>query len=224
MKMRELVGFAQIYDQAGIHEQALCFQPSDEVFGICPRPAETMAACGIVLQQQPTLVVNKDELCLSSLVTLSSKLLQVRNSQYLFLAKKQNCKFAITPVHTKNEQKLFHQLMRDKFATSPRIDWIEFAVLWNRTANGEDLFYKTTEELIHYEKVWREMHAISNSRLMHREVIDSARQRLQSRNRRVIAPTAQRPSRLRVMNAQQSRATGNLFFLYEGFNLVKKLI
>lgn len=211
MMMRELVGFQQEYDQAGIHEHALCFRPSKEAFGISRPLGSTLTNCGMTLDVEGSSAPSESsELQLSSLIILSKYQRQLLGSQYRFLQQRQKAKYAIMPVHTRKEKELFGTLMRT-FSESPRIPWLEFARNWNHevdVAQGKGLFYKTTEELIHHEKDWRNARTALNSHLDNRLVIQDTRSRLHCVDRGTVAPAPERPTALRLQQAEQNHSTG----------------
>jgi hypothetical protein len=59
-----------------------------------------------------------------------------------FLAQSQGTKFAILPVGTDQEKKLYGELMR-KVPSARSGDWVAAAKIWNQSyANGNDCYYK----------------------------------------------------------------------------------
>lgn len=86
-----------------------------------------------------------------------SRLQGNRKSMYEYLAIAQKTKYAVTPVHTDDEFKLFHQslIVGGKFASSkgsPNFD--QMAAWWSTQANGKTIFYKLREHLANYYKIW----------------------------------------------------------------------
>lgn len=66
-------------------------------------------------------------------------------SKNSYLARQQGSKYAVIAVHTTAEKVLFKKLMQENplFArTNAGPDWKQGAKVWNRSANGEDIFYK----------------------------------------------------------------------------------
>ena len=63
-----------------------------------------------------------------------------------YLARQQGSKYAIIVVHTTAEKVLFKKLMQENplFARTNAAgpDWKKGAKIWNRSANGQDIFYK----------------------------------------------------------------------------------
>ena len=74
----------------------------------------------------------------------------MKNARYIYVAKKQSSKFAVLDIHTLEEKLLFTNILTNSFATT-EINYDAFAKMWNSNyANGEKIFYKTTEHIEKY--------------------------------------------------------------------------
>ncbi len=65
--------------------------------------------------------------------------------KHAYLAHEQGTKYAVISVHTAAERALFKRLMQEDPVfnqTNAMPDWKLGAALWNRQANGRDIFYK----------------------------------------------------------------------------------
>ena len=79
-------------------------------------------------------------------------------------AKLQNAKYAILPVHTNEEKRLFNEMVKAYMAkqlktstvtvTSPH--WTDFASTWNQGADGIKLFYKIPSYLDAHFRKWKQ--------------------------------------------------------------------
>ena len=82
-----------------------------------------------------------------------------RKDVYTFLATAQQTKFAVTPVHTSAEFKLFHTAVSVGgmwFASHGEPNFDAMAQWWSHEANGSTIFYKLREHLSTYYKTWKE--------------------------------------------------------------------
>jgi hypothetical protein len=71
------------------------------------------------------------------------------DSQYrhAYLAREQGTKYAVIAVHTTEEKTLFKKLMQENLAfnrMNAGPDWKQGAKVWNREANGKNIFYKVS--------------------------------------------------------------------------------
>lgn len=65
--------------------------------------------------------------------------------RYRDLARRQNTRVTILPIHTKAERALFKMFIaktQGLFAGRKEPNWIEFAKLWSDHADGINVFYK----------------------------------------------------------------------------------
>lgn len=92
-----------------MHDSAVLFQPSNEVFGVCPLPNDLTQTFGIpeveASAQRPV-----DAMRISTFFTFESTLSQTENVSYAFLSRRQRAAFAIVPVHRPEERRLFDQI------------------------------------------------------------------------------------------------------------------
>lgn len=104
------------------------YVPADEKIGILPVPDSIRVSADIESYQHPFDSKNKNS----------------------YLARQQGSKYAIIAVHTTAEKVLFKKLMQENplFAqTNAGPDWKRGAKVWNRSANGQDIFYKVNEPI-----------------------------------------------------------------------------
>jgi len=104
-----------------------------------------------------------------------SRLKGKRKDVYSYLAAAQHVRFAVTPVHTKNEKQLFHQVISigGEWSCSkglPKFD--QMAAWWSGKADGILIFYKLPEYLATYYKTWLE-----NRQAVHTMVASSAQRK-----------------------------------------------
>ena len=66
------------------------------------------------------------------------------------LAKLQGTRYAVVPVHTREEMAFFKELLKSRIGET--INWVSEAQKWNDKANGRNIFYKTAEALKAYYK------------------------------------------------------------------------
>src|SRR5208283_277530 len=98
---------------------------SKEVFGILPLPEISRRSLGMLVYH-PDFAKEK----------------KIRHN---YLATKQNARFAILPIHTKEERALFRLLIADLngfFAGKKEPDWQAVAARWSSHADGISIFYK----------------------------------------------------------------------------------
>jgi hypothetical protein len=70
--------------------------------------------------------------------------------RYPYLAQEQGTKYAVISIHTTAEKVLFKKLMQENPFFNERNanpDWKKCAKVWNRAANGQDIFYKVNRFL-----------------------------------------------------------------------------
>ena len=86
-----------------------------------------------------------------------SKLHGKQNDVYTFLANAQGTKYAVTPIHTKDEFDLFNSSVSVGGPLCPARGLPNFdkmACWWSTKANGKTIFYKLREHLAAHYKVW----------------------------------------------------------------------
>jgi len=106
-----------------------------------------------------------------------SKLKGKCNDVYSYLAAAQHTKFAVTPLHTKEEYALYTEVVarggEQWCPQSGKPAFHKFATWWSSQANGKNIFYKLPEHLSAHHKQWVE------SRNKSQALIASEPQRLQ---------------------------------------------
>jgi hypothetical protein len=110
-----------------------------------------------------------------------SKLKGKCNNVYSYLAAAQHTKFAVTPLHTKEEYALYTEVVawggEQWCPQSGKPVFHKFATWWSSQANGINIFYKLPEHLSAHHKQWVE------SRNKSQALISSEPQRLQHMQR-----------------------------------------
>lgn len=136
---------------------------------------------------------------ISSCVAIPGK---VAESQYEYLASKQQSKHAVLPVHTQQERTLFHRLLRRGTNENGTADWVRMCKQWSRDADGVGVFYKTPAYLQAYHRKWIESRVFTNAVNSNRQIVDPVRQLNQDTSRSQNALPAQVPARLRINNPE----------------------
>ena len=70
---------------------------------------------------------------------------QDSKNKHAYLARQQKTKYAVISIHTNAERALFKKLIQEDPAfdwTKAMPDWKQCVKVWNRNANGQDIFYK----------------------------------------------------------------------------------
>jgi hypothetical protein len=101
------------------------YTPAGETIGILPVPDSIRATAEIQSYNQAEDFTNK----------------------HGYLAKQQGTKFAVISVHSTQEKVLFKKLMQEDpnfTGTNSSPDWKKAVIIWNRKANGKDIFYKVS--------------------------------------------------------------------------------
>jgi hypothetical protein len=104
------------------------YTPAEETIGILPVPESIRGAADIESYQH----------------------LLDRENKHSYLARQQGTKYAVIAVHSTAEKVLFKKLMQEDPTfnrTNSAPDWKQGAKVWNRHANGQDIFYKARLEL-----------------------------------------------------------------------------
>ncbi|KAF7722529.1 hypothetical protein EC973_003056 [Apophysomyces ossiformis] len=118
---------------------------------------------------------------------------------YTYLANKQRSKYAIVPVHTQQELDLFRRMMEIYHQQQNQIDWTSIAQSWNKDhADGETIFYKTSEHIKSHYHVWFERKVATMTILSSRGIFNTMRQHLQSPSRARVIEPAHTPSPLTI--------------------------
>ncbi|KAG2223600.1 hypothetical protein INT45_001682 [Circinella minor] len=217
LDLRGSFGMEQSYDSPGVHENAIFFEPSKEVFGISPLQENLAKELGIeVVSSDENIQANNVDFSMiinsiletSALLTFAGSTLATKGARYRFIAQKQWTKFAILPVHTKRENDLFDEKMKTTYKNCT-IDWMKFAKNWSTYVNGEDIFYKTLEHLRSYNGKYEQLRTALLSMTMNSESRKEVHDIVSSEDRKRKAPSANKPSTNKVpryenMTAQAS--------------------
>jgi hypothetical protein len=204
--MRERVGISLGQLQVTVGVTASSFRRSNESFGICPLPLEEMRLIG--MQPSESLSPNEDDGLLGLRVSTRLSLDQspkANASQYTFLAKWQQTRYAIVPVHTKQEKALFRSLLLEFTGEDANVDdrtWREFAVHWHRNADGRNVFYKTTEHLKSYYTQWKAYRNVQRSIYLNQNAVYTIRLNLQNPSRKRSAPPPKAPAPLKIARSE----------------------
>src|SRR5882762_1217014 len=121
-KTQDLVPDSQMIDG---WQNGDMYEPTTEVFGILPIPE-------VIRSKSAMLPFIQDG---------------VVDIKHIYLASKQETKFAVMNIHTAEERDLFHKLMKENTTVFNRDqqdpDWKEAVKLWNsKYADGKNIFYK----------------------------------------------------------------------------------
>jgi hypothetical protein len=76
-----------------------------------------------------------------------------QKNKHSYLARQQGTKYAVIAVHSTAEKVLFKKLMQEDPTfnwTNSAPDWKQGAKVWNRHANGQDIFYKARVKSVIY--------------------------------------------------------------------------
>lgn len=111
--------------------------------------------------------------------------------QYSLLAERQGTKYAVLPVHTSVERKLFKTLHQNKFPTINSSVWIEFAKAWSAHVDGVEVFYKTMEYLKSYFVIFTESCNHRNTVSANFTTVRPVHRALTSSHRLLVAPPPQ---------------------------------
>ncbi|KAI7872241.1 uncharacterized protein EV154DRAFT_570498 [Mucor mucedo] len=100
---------------------------------------------------------------------------RVRNNRFEYIARKQQAKFAIVPVHSNDEKAIFENMLSCNYESSTEPDWSHFASHWNTSADGVSIFYKTPKHLKSYHIICKENKFIANSIQKHRNIMQKVK-------------------------------------------------
>ena len=101
------------------------YTPAGETIGILPVPDSIRATADIQSYNQAEDFKNK----------------------HGYLAKQQGTKFAVVSVHSTQEKVLFKKFMQEDpsfTGTNSSPDWKKAVIVWNRKADGKEIFYKVS--------------------------------------------------------------------------------
>ncbi|KAI7848760.1 hypothetical protein BDC45DRAFT_540671 [Circinella umbellata] len=155
------------YNRPGVYQNAVFFESSKEVFGISPLPHKLATDLGIDLA--PNEEIHND-------------------------TKKQQTKYPILPVHTKEERDLFRDIVEEKYKDS-RPDYMAFAKVWSKHVDEHLRIYYGQYIQLRNTAVSKEINITQRERI--KEVLsDTSRKRL--------APAAREPSQDKVPRYRQA--------------------
>ena len=204
-RLRLALGLQSTFDYPGVTPNALDYQSSNESFGICPLPRDVARTFGhepysqqLATHQGITIPWHQwkvpQHVLPPALHTRAGANLQ-------YLACRQEAKYAIVPVHTDQERQLFSRILNNHFVEQGlQPDWVLFAKLWSKEANGKDIFYKTPESILTYYNDWTKERNAANTITNNLTVWIDLRNRMRDPTRDVPAPTEQIPAPFTVPN------------------------
>jgi hypothetical protein len=146
----------------------LAFPPTQEQFGITCIPGKVRLDCDF---NGPVMMPVQDtSLSVSHIYPMKlylSKLKGKRNDVYSYLSAAQQTKYAVTPMHTKEEFKQYNDTVsRGGVEWCPQAgkpNFQKMATWWSGKADGKHIFYKLPEHLSAYHKKWLERRNQSQS-------------------------------------------------------------
>ena len=199
--MKQLVGLSN-QQQLDYFDNSLHLRCSKEVFRILLLSQEVSVSLGHEpCDEFPTTFAasdSADEISVLHLLLHSSRQI----SQYSFLSRRQQSRFAILPVHTSAEQDIFLRIHMDNFLQDSSPNWAESARLWSQKVNGSSIFYKTPEDLKSYFEAWKQKRMISKSQSISTvKFVHATRSRIQAVARNKNAPALLTPVSLTTSNA-----------------------
>ena len=133
----------------------LSFQCSDEQFGITRIPG----ILRIKNDYNSYAVEGHEAFSIYPTQLLLSWLQGKQKNVYEYFAYAQHTKYAVVPLHTEDEYKLFHRsVMVGGMWSAPTglPDFDRMAAWWSSQADGKTIFYKLREHLVTHYKIWLE--------------------------------------------------------------------
>jgi hypothetical protein len=127
------------------------FKPTQESFIISELPQKVLDEFDIPRHDRPSPI--DDKIPRMPLVNLSG----ARTDRYGYLASAQDTKFALVPIHTNEEYRLFNQEVRRFMDTSGQPDFKQMTKWWSTQVDGKKIFYKIPEHLQNHFKTWNAM-------------------------------------------------------------------
>lgn len=163
-----------------------------------------------MLEIVPSDPCQEQEMTAREIVRLSAlRLLKAPRSfdvidQYSLLAERQGTKYAVLPVHTSEERKLFKTLHQNNFPTINSSVWIEFAKAWSAHVDGVKVFYKTMEYLKSYFLTFTETCNHRNTVSANFTTVRPVHRALTSSNRLLVAPPPQIAQAVNIVATAQN--------------------
>jgi len=138
----------------------MAFPPTNEQFGITCIPGTIRLDCDF---GGPMAISSEDASLPSTIYPTQlhlSKLKGKCNDVYTYLAAAQQTKFAVTPLHTKEEFTLYNKTVscggEGWCPQAGKPVFHKLATWWSSKADGKTIFYKLPEHLLAYHKKWTE--------------------------------------------------------------------
>jgi hypothetical protein len=133
-----------------------------------------------------------------------------RQSQFEYLAEKQQTLRAILPVHTKDERMMFNQYIAAMPMESREPNWLIFAVWWSRMVNDNQesaklIYYKTPGHLKSYYSIWKDHSNQRTTILRNQGPVAETRAFMANPSRVRVAPPASDPTPAKVVRTQNNQ-------------------
>ncbi|KAI8136866.1 hypothetical protein BJV82DRAFT_675472 [Fennellomyces sp. T-0311] len=224
-RLRVEVGHPLLITQEDPHGNTLCFEGStEESFGICRLPDSWIEYFGMEKNNKEVEVKHSASETIEHAAQISAhlaiSLTKQTDNQYEYLAQKQGTKYAIVPIHTKEEVSLFKGFLEnDKRFRDTKPNWDLLAQEWSKKANGINIFYKTPEHLQGYDNVRMDRSKYTNTISINFEVCRGIQEDLQSQSRKRYVEPSIDPTPSKVPRLQQA-ATAEVSSLTAGSSLV----
>ncbi|KAI7867214.1 uncharacterized protein EV154DRAFT_583071, partial [Mucor mucedo] len=138
-------------------------------------------------------VKEKIVLCVSATTQCTNKSKSIFGGlQHQYLCYMQGTSYAVTPIHTDEEVKLYEQLRKhNPSLVSQAVSeqcWQDFTILWSRECNKgitKNIFYKLPENLRQYFKERENQSRYLNSVLLNKETVDTATELIQKSQQKI---------------------------------------
>ncbi|KAJ7936744.1 hypothetical protein B0H13DRAFT_2303452 [Mycena leptocephala] len=124
------------------------FKPPHKTFIISELPQKVRDEFDIPPHDRPSPI--DDKIPPMPLVNLSG----ARTDCYGYLASVQDTKFALVPMHTNEEYRLFNKKVREFMDTDGQPNFKVMAIWWSTQVNGKTIFFKIPEHLQAHFKTW----------------------------------------------------------------------
>jgi hypothetical protein len=169
----------------------LAFPPTDEQFGITCIPGTDRLNCDF---GGPLVMLSESSVNMAQIYPTQlhlSKLKGKRNDVYSYLATAQHTKFAVTPIHTKEEFALYNNTVscggEEWCPQAGKPIFHKMATWWSSKADGKTIFYKLPEHLTVYHKKWVERRNRSQSMVASEQQRQAHTNRVRSEHHRAWA-------------------------------------
>lgn len=121
--------------------------------------------------------------------SLPTKINRKFENSYDYLAHAQGSRFAIVPVHTIQEKKLFKSLIDSNPSMSKAKalkDWEAFCSIWSSHCNGRTIYYKSPQHLQSYYNVLKDRNNYYNSIVKNADIVRRVRRIVSSQDREIV--------------------------------------